>query len=85
MTASRAEITQKLKLFLEDEFPNQDATLDESTNLLEDWFVDSLGIIQTILFIEGTFGVEVPRAEINGVNFENISSLTRLIEGKLER
>ncbi len=76
---TKNEIIRDLKIFLEDEFPNQAVELTESTNLLEEWFVDSLGIIEMVMFLESRFGVEVSRAEINGVNFENLKSLSGYI------
>ena len=66
---NRTEIIDKLKTFLLQEFPNQGVTLTESTDLLGEWFVDSLGIIETVLYLEKTFAVDIRRADINGGNF----------------
>lgn len=77
------QIADKLRLFLETEFPNQGVTLAGDTRLLEDWFVDSMGIIETVMFIEREFGTEIARADINGENFKDVNSLVRLISMRL--
>jgi len=77
------EITTRLLQFLQQEFPNQGVDLTESTDLLDEWFVDSLGIIETVLFLEQTFGVDIQRADINGTNFHNVATLSAFVEDRL--
>ncbi len=72
-------IFEKLQQYLRQEFPNQGVTLAGDTRLLEDWFVDSMGIIETVIFIEREFAIAVARADINGENFQDINSLVRFI------
>lgn len=45
---TRPEIAAEIKEYLETEFPVQGLDLTETTNLLEEWFVDSLGIVETV-------------------------------------
>ena len=59
-----AEIKSKLKDFFEQEFPDSGTTLSDNTNLLNDWFVDSFGIVSTTLFLEQNF-VSKSRARIS--------------------
>jgi acyl carrier protein len=80
----REAITAELKSFLEREFPNQAVELGESTNLLEEWFVDSLGVVETVLFLEQRFDIELSRADVNGTNFKDIESLSRLVSERLK-
>ena len=82
---NRTEIIDKLKTFLLQEFPNQGVTLTESTDLLGEWFVDSLGIIETVLYLEKTFAVDIRRADINGDNFSNLASLADFISNRLDQ
>lgn len=79
----RTEIVDRLKVFLQQEFPNQGVELTEATDLLGEWFVDSLGIIETVLYLEKTFGVEIRRADINGDNFRNLATLSAFIDARL--
>lgn len=83
MSMNRHEILDSLKSFLLQEFPNQGVELTEATDLLGEWFVDSLGIIETVLFLEKNFGIDVRRADINGDNFRNIATLSEFVVARL--
>ncbi len=76
---TRTEIEGQLRGFIEETFPQPGARVQNSTDLLKDWFVDSFGIIETVMFLEQTFGVSVARADIHGDNFKNIDTLTALV------
>ena len=82
---NRSEIVNKLEDFLRQEFPNQGVELTEHTDLLGEWFVDSLGIIETVLYLEKTFGVDIKRADINGDNFMNLASLSDFVASRIEQ
>ena len=57
--------------------------MTDTTNLLDDWFVDSFGIIEIVMFLEQSFGIKVSRADINGSNFGNIESLSEFVARSL--
>ncbi len=82
---TRDEIATRLRDFLQQEFPNQGRTLTDTTDLLADWFVDSLGIIETVLFLEKTFGIDIARADINGSNFRNVEVLSEFVARRLKQ
>ncbi len=75
----KTEIEGKLRSFIEQTFPREGAPLQNSTDLLEDWFVDSFGIIETVMFLEQAFAVSVGRADVQAVNFKSIDALTALV------
>lgn len=74
-----AEIAERIQRFLEQEFPNDGVELALDTDLLEEWFIDSLGITETVLFLESSFDIRLSRADINGENFKSIESLSELV------
>lgn len=80
---NRSEIVDSLKSFLQAEFPNQGVELNESTDLLGEWFVDSLGVIETVLFLEKNFGIEIKRADISGDNFRSLATLSEFVVKRL--
>ncbi len=82
---THSEIADLLRTFLQQEFPNQGVALTDSTDLLKDWFVDSLGIIETVLFLEKTFGIDIARADINGSNFRNVAALSEFVALRLKQ
>ena len=79
----RAEIAARIKAFLEEDFPNDGVELTPTTDLLEEWFVDSLGISQTVMFLEESFEIEISRADINGTNFKDLRALSEFVAGRL--
>ena len=69
----------EIKEFLEETFPNPGQELTESTDLLNDWLVDSLGIVMIIAFFEETFGIEVKQTDITGESFGTVASLSEYV------
>ncbi len=79
-----ADIKGNIKEYILDEFiPDGDIDVEDSTNLLEEEVVDSLGIFTLVSFIENTFNVSIDAEEVNLDNFETLSSITKLVESKL--
>lgn len=80
-----AEIKSQLKNFFEKEFPDSGVALTDDTDLLDDWFVDSFGIVNTTLFLEETFNIDVSRADINAENFRSIETLAQYVTHQLKK
>ena len=80
---TRAEIAEQLKAYLEDLVYERHVELTESTDLLEDWYVDSIGIVDTVLFLETRFGINIKRSDINRTNFQSIATLSGFVEARL--
>ncbi len=79
-------MTAELKEYFEREFPNPSGdALTMTTNLLEDWFIDSLSIVQTAMHLEQSFGVQVQRADITAEHFENIETLSDYVIKSLKQ
>ena len=78
------EIAEQIRAFLEKEFGGQGVDLTDTTNLLEDYLIDSFGVIETVMFLETEFGIEIARNDIDGVNFKNLRSLSRFVANRLE-
>jgi len=74
------EIKKQIREFLLEEFPAQEAELTYEADLLDNWFVDSVRIVEIILFLESRFGVFLNRADIQGSNFQNIDSIAELVQ-----
>ena len=76
------KIKKKISVFLLEKIPTHGLELKDDTDLLNEWFLDSLGIINTIMFLEGQFSINVARSEINGDNFTNLNTLSEYIISK---
>jgi acyl carrier protein len=79
------DIATRIRNFLTEEFPNEAVELVDDTNLLEDWFVDSLGITEILLFLESSFDIRLTRADVNGENFKDIRSISVLVSRRLAK
>ncbi len=77
------QIRDQIRRFLTTTFPAAGVELTDETDLLEEWFVDSLGIVQTVMFLEQTFGIQLGRADIDAVNFRTVATLAALVEARL--
>lgn len=76
---TRETIGDRIQAYFEKEFPNPGVELTKSMNLLQDWLIDSFGIVQTTIFLEQEFGVEVQRGDITAENFQNIDCLAGFV------
>ncbi len=72
-----------LRQFIMEEFVRDGSPIDETTNLLEQEIIDSLGIFTLIGFIEDRFGVRVAPEDVNLENFETLAAIASLVDQKL--
>jgi len=56
--------------------------LADDASLIDAGVIDSLGIVQTIAFLESTFGIKVRDDELMPRNFETINSIAAFVESK---
>ncbi len=78
-----ADVMPALRQFIMEEFVRDGSPIDETTNLLEQEIIDSLGIFTLIGFIEDRFGVRVAPEEVNLENFETLAAIASLVDQKL--
>lgn len=78
-----ADVMPALRQFIMEEFVRDGSPIDETTNLLEQEIIDSLGIFTLISFIEDRFGVRVAPEEVNLENFETLAAIASLVDQKL--
>lgn len=74
-----AAVKSRIKRFLEQSFPNPSMTLTDQTSLLEGWFIDSLGIVQTVIFLEEAFACNVRPSDIKAANFQTVEALASYV------
>ena len=63
-------------------FGLEEPPLGEDDSLLARGIVDSTGVLELVVFVERTFGVDVLDHEIVPANLDSLASLTRFVEGK---
>jgi acyl carrier protein len=79
-----AEIYRTIQGYLEDVSPSGGTRLDGSTDLLDGWFVDSIAIVDTVVFLERRFGIKIARADITADTFRNLDSLVGFVSARLQ-
>ncbi len=79
----RDGVATRIADFVRASFPHDDAELSEATDLLNDWFIDSLGVVLTVAFLEEKFGIAVKRSDISDENFRNIGALAAFVVRRL--
>ena len=78
------EVKKKIYQFLEDNYSYQASEITDTTDLLDGYVIDSLGIIQIVMFLETIFGCEFNANDVNADNFKNINTLSEFVEGQLK-
>ena len=73
------------KFILEDYlFTDDQAALQDDTSFLEEGILDSMGILEIIMFLEDEFGVKVANDEMIPSNLDSIKNLLAFIDRKRE-
>ena len=75
---------EALQRFIEQRFPLAGTKqLGDDTPLLDSGIVDSLGILDLVVFIEETFGIVAEDHELVPENFGTLAALTRFVQERL--
>lgn len=61
---------------------NDETQLDNNASFLEEGIVDSTGVLELVLFVEESFGIQVQDEEITPENFDSVAQLAQYIQGK---
>lgn len=79
------EIKNTLKNYIVTEIMHEKemGVLGDDTALIEDGIIDSMGLIELVLFIEKQFGVAVAEEEMDIDNFKSVNALADFIQGKM--
>jgi acyl carrier protein len=56
-----------------------DRRFDRTVDLFEDGYVDSIGVIELIQFLERTFAIEIPEADLFSPEFSTIDGIANIV------
>lgn len=76
------EIIHSISTFLHEENPSIKSRLEPATNLLEEWFVDSVAILNLVTFLEEQFGIRFRRGDINSRTFATMESICDYVQSR---
>lgn len=76
----RQQVAEAILVFLRDRFPGLGEEVDSSTPLLDGGAVDSIGILELMMFVGDRYGFEIDDADFVPENFETVEALVNLVE-----
>jgi acyl carrier protein len=75
---------QLIRKFIHDKFPlAKSRKLDDSSHLLEEGVLDSLGVLELVNFLQDEHGIPIEDDELVPENFASIDSIAAFVGTKL--
>jgi len=77
-------IKEQIRQYLSENFlfSSNGFELGDDVSLLEEGVVDSTGVLELVMFVEESFGLQVPDEEIVPANFDTVNNLAAYIQRK---
>ena len=84
MTA--AQVIERTRAYITENFlyMRRDFRLDDNDSLLGSGIIDSMGVMEVILFLETEFGVEVGDEDVTEENLGSIRAISRYVTARTE-
>jgi acyl carrier protein len=75
------DVAAAVEAFARREFSikDSDQRFDRTVDLFEDGYVDSIGVIELIQFLERTFAIDIPEADLFSPEFSSIDGIARIV------
>jgi len=79
------DISKSLEQFIQDQIikGQKDVDLQQTTNLIEEGIIDSLGIMKLLTFIEESYNLQISDEELLPENFESLKAICAMVESKI--
>jgi acyl carrier protein len=79
------EIEDQIDTFLRTTFriAADDPVFDRAVDLYENGYVDSVGIVELVAWLEKTFGVTIPESDMLSDDFSTVEGLARIVGGRV--
>lgn len=58
---------------------DSDQRFNRTVDLFEEGYVDSIGVIELIQFLESTFAIDIPEADLFSPEFSSIDGIARIV------
>ncbi|MCO4795018.1 MAG: acyl carrier protein [Bacteriovoracaceae bacterium] len=76
--------SEELAAFLTSEFSKVcHKEVDPQDNLIEQGFLDSIGLVNLVVAIESKFNLKIPAEDIRESNFNSVESAKKYLERKI--
>ena len=77
------ELEQEVRGFVRENFIVGEGPLAGDASLTETGIIDSLGVLELVLFIEERYGIKVSEAETLPENLDTVDNIVRFVGAKL--
>ena len=79
------DISKSLEQFIQEQIikGQKEIDLHQSTNLIEEGIIDSLGIMKLLTFIEESYNLQISDEELLPENFESLQAICAMVENKV--
>jgi acyl carrier protein len=74
-------IAERIEKFLREQYliADDDPGFTRSADIYESGYVDSIGVVELLAFIDEEFAVEIPETELLSDEFSNIDGIARIV------
>lgn len=81
MATTRDEAAELIEGFIRREFQvaEDDPDFTRETHLYDSGYVDSMGVVELIEFIQSTFGIEIPDEEVFSDAFTTVNGISDVV------
>ncbi len=77
---------ERIRHFILNQFPlARQRDIGDEDPLLRTGIIDSLGILEVVVFIESEFGITIADEDLVPEGFESIATMARFVDGKRDR
>jgi len=82
---SASSIAAALERFIRStaQVPDEDREFSRTVQLFDDGYVDSLGVVSLMAFIETSFSVELDEEDLFDIRFSTINGISEIIAARL--
>jgi methoxymalonate biosynthesis acyl carrier protein len=76
-----SEVEAQIENFVRQQFNvhGNDPRFDRAANLFEQGYVDSVGVVELLAFLQEAFGVEIPESDLTSDAFTTIEGIADLL------
>jgi acyl carrier protein len=80
------EITKNILKFIHDTFPRaRQKNAMPNDFLLEQRFIDSMGLLDVIVFVENTYKISINNEDVTNNNFATVQNIAEYVQRNLEK
>ncbi len=83
MKSDLTEIKEKVKVYIHEAVYIEKDKVNDDSLVFKEGFIDSMGFMTLITFLEGEFGIPMGDADLLEENFESINAISDFVMRKL--